>query len=144
MSVRISAVWFLVGNKKSTGNKLYIQCCGSGMFYPGSGSDHFLEPDPDPNIFSSLIPDPTWKVECKLTVPVLFSCFLWFQEQSLSLSQSQKDSGSEKNSSRIRMPDPGGKKAPDPGSWTAPLVHYIVINIELCLISRSFFLAPLF
>jgi hypothetical protein len=31
----------------------FYQCCGSGMFYPGSGSDHFLILDPDPNIFSS-------------------------------------------------------------------------------------------
>jgi hypothetical protein len=31
-----------------------------GNFYPGSGSDNFLIPDldPDPNIFSSRIPDP--------------------------------------------------------------------------------------
>jgi hypothetical protein len=41
------------------------QCCGSGFFYPGS--DHFLIPDPDQNIFSSWILDPTWKVECKLS-----------------------------------------------------------------------------
>jgi hypothetical protein len=30
-----------------------------GCFFPGSGSDHFLVPDPDPNILSSPIPDPT-------------------------------------------------------------------------------------
>jgi hypothetical protein len=29
-----------------------------------------------------------------------------------------RDPGSGKNSSRIRIPDPGGKKAPDPGSAT--------------------------
>jgi hypothetical protein len=23
-----------------------IQCCGSGMFYPGSGAQHFFIPDP--------------------------------------------------------------------------------------------------
>jgi hypothetical protein len=34
------------------------------VFYPGS--HHFLIPDPDPNIFSSRIPDPTLKVECNL------------------------------------------------------------------------------
>jgi hypothetical protein len=24
------------------------KCCGSGMFYPKSGSEHFYIPDPDP------------------------------------------------------------------------------------------------
>jgi hypothetical protein len=28
--------------------QVWIQCCGSGMFYPGSGSDHCSIPDPDP------------------------------------------------------------------------------------------------
>jgi hypothetical protein len=32
------------------------------------------------------------------------------------------DPGSGKNSSRIRIPDPGGKKASDPGSGSATLV----------------------
>jgi hypothetical protein len=32
-----------------------------------------------------------------------------------------RDPGSGKNSSRIRIPDPGGKKAPDPGSGSATL-----------------------
>jgi hypothetical protein len=31
----------------------------------------------------------------------------------------------EKNSSRIRIPDPGGKKAPDPGSGSATLVDTV-------------------
>jgi hypothetical protein len=35
------------------------QCYGSGMFYPGSRSDDFL------------IPEPTWKLECKLTFVLL-------------------------------------------------------------------------
>jgi hypothetical protein len=38
------------------------------MLYPGSG--YFLIPDPDPNNFSSSVPDPTYMkstVECKLT-----------------------------------------------------------------------------
>jgi hypothetical protein len=51
-------------------DKIYLstyQCCGCGMFYLGSGSDYFLIPDSNPNIFSSRIPDPTWKMECKLT-----------------------------------------------------------------------------
>jgi hypothetical protein len=32
-----------------------------------------------------------------------------------------RDPRSGKNSSRIRIPDPGGKKAPDPGSGSATL-----------------------
>jgi hypothetical protein len=32
-----------------------------------------------------------------------------------------RDPGSGKNSSWIRIPDPGGKKAPDPGSGSATL-----------------------
>jgi hypothetical protein len=43
--------------------------------------------------FSFRIPHPTWKKNASL----LFSCFLWFQEQSISLSLSQKDPGSGKN-----------------------------------------------
>jgi hypothetical protein len=34
---------------------LLNQCCGSGMFYPGSGSDHCSIPDPDPTIAPSRI-----------------------------------------------------------------------------------------
>jgi hypothetical protein len=51
-------------------------------------------------------------VECKLT----FFLLLGLQEQSLSLCHtgSEKDPGTGKNSSRIRIPNPGGKKAPDP------------------------------
>jgi hypothetical protein len=86
--------------------------------------------DPDPNIF--VIPDPGSyiKVECKLRYST-FSCFWWFQEQSLSLSHSQKDPGYEKNHpgfrSRIqwvkkpRIPDPEGKKASDPWSGSSTL-----------------------
>jgi hypothetical protein len=40
---------------------------------------------PDPNIFSSRIPHEKWNAN------FLFSCFLCFQEQSLSLSHNQKD-----------------------------------------------------
>jgi hypothetical protein len=36
------------------------QCCWSRMFYPRSGSDHFLIPDPDQNIFSSRILHEKW------------------------------------------------------------------------------------
>jgi hypothetical protein len=91
------------------------QCWAYRMFYPGSGSDHFLIPDSDPNIFSCRI------LHEKMYANLLFSCSLCFQEQSLSLSQSQKDLGSRKNSSWIRISNPEGKKAPDPGSAT--LIH---------------------
>jgi hypothetical protein len=73
-------------------------------FYPGS--DHFLIPDPDPNIFSSRTLHEKWNAN------LLFPCCLCFKEQSLRLSHSQKDPGSGKNSSRIqgvkkhRIPDP--------------------------------------
>jgi hypothetical protein len=41
-----------------------------------------------------------------------------------------RDPGSGKNSSRI--PDPGGKKAPDPGSGSATLIKiYIFLNMHL-------------
>jgi hypothetical protein len=106
------------------------QCCASGMFYPRSGSDHFFLSriaDPDLIIFSFRIRDLTWKVESKL-----FSCFLCFQERILILSHSQKEPGSGiqepgsgKNSSRI--PDSGGKKAPNPGSASATLVQTLYL-----------------
>jgi hypothetical protein len=44
------------------------------------------------------------------------------------------DPESGKNSSRIRIPDPGGKKAPDPGSAT--LVDGIVQGLKL--VTRQF------
>jgi hypothetical protein len=74
------------------------------MFYPGSGSEH-TGISSRIRIRTLLIPNPKTFLS-----NLLFSC-LWFQEQSLSHSHSQKDPGSGKNSSRIRMPDRGGKKA---------------------------------
>jgi hypothetical protein len=65
------------------------QYCGSGMIYPGSGSDHFLIPDP--HILTSWIPDPTCKVKCKHTV-LFFSCYWCFHEQSSSLMSKSKSS----------------------------------------------------
>jgi hypothetical protein len=38
--------------------------------------------------------------------------------------------GSGKNSSRIRIPDPGGKKAPDPGSGSATLTVKVLKQIQ--------------
>jgi hypothetical protein len=37
------------------------------------------------------------------------------------------DPGSGKNSSRIRIPDPGDKKAPDPGSGSATLISKFIL-----------------
>jgi hypothetical protein len=95
------------------------------MFFPGPGSDHFFIPDPDPNNFSSRILHEKWNAI------LLFSCCLCFQEQSLNLGHSEKDpsSGIRKNF----FPDPGGKKAPDPGSATLHcivLVQYYQINMD--------------
>jgi hypothetical protein len=86
------------------------QCCGSG-------SDHFLISDlvPDPNIFSSRILHEKWNAN------LLFSCFLCVQEQSLSDSHSVKYPRSGIRKKFIPDPDPGGKKATDPGSGSATL-----------------------
>jgi hypothetical protein len=89
--------------------------------HPGSGSEHFFHP-------GSRIPHEKWNAS-----------FLFFLLLKLSgaVLVSQKDPGSGKNSSRIRIPDPGGKKAPDPGSGSAKLVtgneqiHRIQILIEI-------------
>jgi hypothetical protein len=86
------------------------------MFYPGSESEHFL--DPDPNMFSSRILHDKWNAN----LPVLFSSFLLFQEQSLSLCHSQKIRDPDKiHPGWIRIPDPGGKKAPDPQHCVVPV-----------------------
>jgi hypothetical protein len=66
------------------------------MFYPGS--EHLLIPGPDPNMFSSRI------IHEKSGMQAYF--FL------ASFGFRWQRSG--KNSSQIRIPDPGGKKALDP------------------------------
>jgi hypothetical protein len=64
-------------------------------------------PEPDPNIFSSRIRIQTFFhpgsriLHEKCNANLLFSYFIWFQEQS----HSQQDPGSVKNSSRIRIPE---------------------------------------
>jgi hypothetical protein len=68
---------------------------------------------PDPTVFSSRILHENWNAN------LLFSCFLCFQAQSLSLSHSQKDTRS--GIRKKFIPDLGGKKAPDPGSGSATL-----------------------
>ncbi len=94
--------------KHSNTNGEY-QCCGSGMFIPDPGSD----------FFPSRIPDPTCRhpesASKNLSILTPQKTKKWF------LSSSKYDPGC---SSRIRMltfypsriPDPGVKKAPDPGS----------------------------
>jgi hypothetical protein len=95
----------------------------------------FSHPDPDPNIFSSgsgskhfFILDPWSYVKSGM----LFSWFLWFQfqEQSLSLSHtcSQKDPRSGKNSSRIRILGPKGKKHRIPDLDLQYCVKMYIVN----------------
>jgi hypothetical protein len=70
-------------------------------------------PDTVSTIFSSRVRIQTffhpgsWILLKKLNANFLFSCFLCFPEQSLSLSHDQKGPGSRKNSSEIRIPDFG-------------------------------------
>jgi hypothetical protein len=65
--------------------------------------------DPDPNIYSFWIPDPnsfhpgSYIKRGMKRKNYLFSCFLWFQVEVFKVKL-------------ISDPDPGGKKAPDPGS----------------------------
>jgi hypothetical protein len=97
------------------------------MFYPGSGSDHFLIPDPDPNIFSSLIPDPVsyMKSECKSTgYGTFFLASNAFRSKALVLFIVKKI----RDPGKKFIPDPGGKKAPDPGSRSATM--YVKIQIR--------------
>jgi hypothetical protein len=96
------------------------QCCGSGMFYPGPRCEQFFIPDPDSGSKHFFIPDPgSYIKRGKKNKNYLISCFLWFQEQVLKFKKiliPDPDPGAGKNSSQIRIPDTGGKKAPDPGS----------------------------
>jgi hypothetical protein len=88
----------------------------------------------DPNIFSSRIQTffhagfRILPVHKKWNANLLFSCFL-----CLNLCHSNKNPESEKNSSRIRIPDTGGKKhrIPDLQHWISvmqPKVDTIVHN----------------
>jgi hypothetical protein len=77
------------------------------MFYTGSGSDYFLILDPDPNIFSSRILHEKWNANLP------FSCFLCFQEQSLSPRSGIQKKFIPDPDPASRIQDLGGKKAPD-------------------------------
>ncbi len=90
----------------------FPQCCGSGMFIPDPGSDFFPSRIPDPNCLH-------------LGSRILIKEFKNFQKKTKKwfLSSKKYDPGC---SSRIpdpdtdflpsRIPDPGVKKAPNPGS----------------------------
>jgi hypothetical protein len=69
------------------------------MFYPGSGSDHCSIPDPDPGsrirgVKKHLIPDPGSDL-------FFYKFCLLIPDPDPTIAPSQ-------------IPDPGGKKAPDP------------------------------
>jgi hypothetical protein len=89
-----------------------FQCCGSGMFIPDPGSNFFSIPYPGSKFFTSRI---------------LIKEFKYFNAKKCFLSSRKYVPG---YSSRIRIvtfypsriPDPGVKKAPDPGSWSATLL----------------------
>jgi hypothetical protein len=89
----------------------YMQCGGSGMFIPDPGSDFFPSRIPDPNCLH-------------LGSRILIKEFKYFKKRKKRFLSSKKyDPGC---SSRIpdpdadflpsRIPDPGVKKAPNPGS----------------------------
>jgi hypothetical protein len=90
------------------------------MPYPGS--DHFLIPDPDPNIFSSRILHEKWNAHFFLSSYAFRSKVL-----VLVIVKKIRDPRSEIGDPRSRIrkkfiPDPEGKKAPDPGSGSATLI----------------------
>jgi hypothetical protein len=76
------------------------------MFYPGSGSDHFLIPDPDLNIFY-----PGSYMKIKMQTYFLLASYA-FRSKVLVLVIVKEIQDQEKNSSRIqgvkkhRIPDP--------------------------------------
>jgi hypothetical protein len=76
-------------------------------------------PDPDQHIFLLRIQHEKWNEN------LFFFCFLWFQDKSLCLSQSQTDPESGKKF----IPDPGSKKAPDHGYATL-LTKYTKDHVE--------------
>jgi hypothetical protein len=93
--------------------------------HPGPGSKHFL------------IPDPTWKVECKLTF-FLASYAFWSTVLVLFIVIKIRVPGSEirdpdKFHPGIRIQNPGGKKAPDPGSGSATLLRWYLLHVLFCL-----------
>jgi hypothetical protein len=114
-------------NKDGTGNLMTIV---SHSMLIGVGtkkgtysvSDHFLIPDPT---------DEKWNAN------LLFFCFLCFQEQSLSLSHSQKDPESGKKSSRI--PVKKKHRIQDPERWLGSLASRFPLSNPEC---REIFMLP--
>jgi hypothetical protein len=113
-------------------------CKSSSVADPGC-----FVPDPDQNIFSFRIPDLDPNIffipDLGSWIPHLVSYMksemqtyvLWFQEQSLIVSVTGIkiwDPGPGEKSSQIRIPDPSGKKAPDPGSRSATLKSSKVLS----------------
>jgi hypothetical protein len=80
------------------------------LFYPGSGSDH------------SSIQNPGFYKKSGMKTYFYLSSYA-FRSKVLVIVIVKKirDQGSGKHSSWIRIPDPGGKKAPEPRSGSATL-----------------------
>ncbi len=97
------------------------QCCESGMFIPDPGAEFFPFRIPDPG--SKRFPDPHPHQRIKVFLP-----------NKLFLSSRKYDL---KFSSRIRFPDPGVLKAPDPGSGSATL-RKILIKCDIMFSSKFF------
>jgi hypothetical protein len=101
--------------------KSFLHCCGSGMFIPDPTFFH-----PGSRIRTVSIPDPGSSSK-NLSILTPKKAIKWF------LSSKKYDPGC---SSRIpdpaadflpsRIPDPGVKKAPNPGSGSATL-HFLII-----------------
>ncbi len=146
---------------------LFYQCCGSGMFIPDPGSWFLPIPDPGSRIqkqqqktgvknffcqtiFCSHKFHKFWYAEEKIwpNFPRIIEVFtqkivtkpskIWVCDPGLDIRDPEKTySGS-------RIPDPGVKKAPDPGSGSATLFFTldsvspeIIEWIHLCLVSES-------
>jgi hypothetical protein len=96
-----------------------------GCFFTGSGSENFFIPDPTGKPFVQ-------KGGTVAKLNILFYCCLWFQEYrypsfiNTRIPKIMQENFTKKGArSGIRknfIPDPGGKKEPDPGSGSATLV----------------------
>ncbi len=90
----------------------YFQCCGSGMFIPDLGSDFFPS-----RIRTVSIPDPHQRISI-LTPKKPKKWFLSSRKYDPGCSSRIPDPDADFQS----IPDPGVKKAPDPGSGSATLI----------------------
>jgi hypothetical protein len=115
------------------------QCCGSGMFIPNPGSDFFPSRILDPGSKVDKIPDPHQRNKVFLTqiTDNKFSNIRSgiFIPDPGSGFFSIPDPGSR---IRIRIPDPGAKKASDPGSWIPdPDPQYWFLGIYLAVVAAG-------